>query len=258
MAVEQGIWNVHIDNSLLKHTETTLYHGLLLEVLQKVNLETHSLEASAGSIVSSFNIFKIMRNKTNVKSSMFTLLRTLEQTIMLSHSAIALWLLERASKGGAWMVIFYHNCIQLWSFYQGRQWLNHDEVWRYMKGRQETFVQHYKAYSHLRSKNWVVRSGLQYGADFVVYRHHPALVHSEFQRGASFCLQSQQVHQVDIKHQQRYLCSCCDYCLCLSAMFNSIEILYRFVVLSPFHICYPVQQEEEATTRPISVFTRPK
>ncbi|KAG8075608.1 hypothetical protein GUJ93_ZPchr0006g40676 [Zizania palustris] len=38
----------------------------------------------------------------------------------------------------------------------------------------------YKAYSHLRLKNWVVRSGLQYGADFVAYSHHPALVHSEF------------------------------------------------------------------------------
>ncbi|KAG4113448.1 hypothetical protein ERO13_D13G224600v2 [Gossypium hirsutum] len=38
----------------------------------------------------------------------------------------------------------------------------------------------YKAYSHLRYKNWVVRSGLQYGADFIAYRHLPALIHSEY------------------------------------------------------------------------------
>ena len=38
----------------------------------------------------------------------------------------------------------------------------------------------YKAYSLLRSKKWVVRSGLRYGADFVAHRDHPAIVHSEF------------------------------------------------------------------------------
>ncbi|KAL2488884.1 tRNA-splicing endonuclease subunit Sen2-2 [Forsythia ovata] len=29
-------------------------------------------------------------------------------------------------------------------------------------------------------KNWVVRAGSQYGVDFVAYRHHPSLVHSEY------------------------------------------------------------------------------
>ncbi|KAG8387732.1 hypothetical protein BUALT_Bualt02G0052000 [Buddleja alternifolia] len=36
------------------------------------------------------------------------------------------------------------------------------------------------AYFHLPEKNWVVRIGSQYGVDFVVYRHHAALVHSEY------------------------------------------------------------------------------
>ena len=54
------------------------------------------------------------------------------------------------------------------------------ELWEYMKSKRRTFSNHYVAYSHLRSKNWVVRSGAQYGVDFVVYRHHPALVHSEY------------------------------------------------------------------------------
>ncbi|XP_031112211.1 tRNA-splicing endonuclease subunit Sen2-1-like [Ipomoea triloba] len=49
-----------------------------------------------------------------------------------------------------------------------------------MISKRENFPSLCKAYSHLRSKNWVVRSGSQYGVDFVAYRHHPALVHSEY------------------------------------------------------------------------------
>ncbi|KAK9113396.1 hypothetical protein Syun_020193 [Stephania yunnanensis] len=55
-----------------------------------------------------------------------------------------------------------------------------DEVWQYMKSKKTMFPDFYKAYSHLRTKNWVVRSGSQYGVDYVAYRHHPALVHSEY------------------------------------------------------------------------------
>lgn len=54
------------------------------------------------------------------------------------------------------------------------------ELWEYMKSKREAFPEFYKAYAHLRAKNWVVRSGTQYGVDFVAYRHHPALVHSEY------------------------------------------------------------------------------
>ncbi|KAI3887183.1 hypothetical protein MKW92_006287 [Papaver armeniacum] len=55
-----------------------------------------------------------------------------------------------------------------------------DDVWQYMKSKRRAFPEFYLAYSHLQKKNWVVRSGLQYGADFVAYRHHPSLVHSDF------------------------------------------------------------------------------
>lgn len=55
-----------------------------------------------------------------------------------------------------------------------------EELWLYMTSMREAFPDIYKAYSHLRMKNWVVRSGSQYGVDFVAYRHHPALVHSEY------------------------------------------------------------------------------
>ncbi|OIT28099.1 trna-splicing endonuclease subunit sen2-2, partial [Nicotiana attenuata] len=52
-------------------------------------------------------------------------------------------------------------------------------LWNYMTSKRKNFPVLYKAYSHL-SKNWVVRLGSQYGVDFVVYRHHPALIYSEY------------------------------------------------------------------------------
>lgn len=55
-----------------------------------------------------------------------------------------------------------------------------EELWMYMKSNKENFPNLFKAYLHLRMKNWVVRSGCQYGVDFVAYRHHPSLVHSEY------------------------------------------------------------------------------
>ena len=57
---------------------------------------------------------------------------------------------------------------------------NDVDLWLYMKLKKGKFPDFYKAYSHLRMKNWVLRPGLQYGVDFVAYRHHPSLVHSEY------------------------------------------------------------------------------
>ena len=57
---------------------------------------------------------------------------------------------------------------------------NNDQLWEYMKSKRKSFPEFYKAYSHLRTKNWVVRSGSQYGVDYVAYRHHLSLVHSEY------------------------------------------------------------------------------
>lgn len=63
---------------------------------------------------------------------------------------------------------------------KGRTVMSEGEVWRHLCSARQGFPELYKAYSHLRRRHWVVRSGLQYGADFVAYRHHPALVHSEY------------------------------------------------------------------------------
>lgn len=60
------------------------------------------------------------------------------------------------------------------------QVVNCENLWDHMKFKKDNFPFLFKAYSHLRSKNWIVRPGHQYGVDYVAYRHHPALVHSEY------------------------------------------------------------------------------
>ncbi|ESQ37459.1 hypothetical protein EUTSA_v10002801mg, partial [Eutrema salsugineum] len=75
--------------------------------------------------------------------------------------------------------LFYNlKCIKI--SFQGCCLENKVELWRFIRLFKPNFATSYKAYSHLRSKNWIVRSGLQYEVDFVVYRHHPSLVHSEY------------------------------------------------------------------------------
>lgn len=61
-----------------------------------------------------------------------------------------------------------------------RQFLNNEAMWQLFRKNREGFVEAYIAYAHLRNKRWVVRPGLQYGADITVYRHHPSFVHSDF------------------------------------------------------------------------------
>ncbi|KNA03769.1 hypothetical protein SOVF_205940 [Spinacia oleracea] len=56
----------------------------------------------------------------------------------------------------------------------------YEELWRLIISEIEMFPEFFKAYTHLRMNNWVVKSGSQYGVDYVAYRHHPALVHSEY------------------------------------------------------------------------------
>lgn len=73
------------------------------------------------------------------------------------------------------------KCLQVYgNAQQGQVVLKDEDLWQLMLQRKPDFLCYYKAYSHLRMKNWVVRTGLQYGAHFIVYRHHPAQVHAEY------------------------------------------------------------------------------
>eukprot|EP00878_Enallax_costatus_P014238 GHUV01014893.1.p1 GENE.GHUV01014893.1~~GHUV01014893.1.p1 ORF type:complete len:524 (+),score=214.67 GHUV01014893.1:625-2196(+) len=63
------------------------------------------------------------------------------------------------------------------------QELPEQEFWQWCcaaASDQLAFVSQYAAYHHFRSKGWLPRSGLLYGADYVLYQLHPEHAHSDF------------------------------------------------------------------------------
>jgi tRNA-intron lyase len=54
------------------------------------------------------------------------------------------------------------------------------QLWCRLQQVKSDFLVQYLGYHHFRSKGWVPRTGLQYGADFVLYQRHPALAHSDY------------------------------------------------------------------------------
>ncbi|KAL2644889.1 hypothetical protein R1flu_012476 [Riccia fluitans] len=85
----------------------------------------------------------------------------LEEGFFLSHEMKCIKIYQQTSKGE-------------------KVFLNDVVLWRRMLKKRLHFAHYYKAYSHLRSRRWVVTSGIQFGADFMAYRHHPGLVHSDY------------------------------------------------------------------------------
>lgn len=96
----------------------------------------------------------------------------------ISTSDRDLWWFQLAPEE-AFYLVHALSCLKI-SGAGGGQLMDEEQLWKHMSSSRETFPDLYMAYAHLRSKNWVVRSGIQYGVDFVAYRHHPALVHSEY------------------------------------------------------------------------------
>lgn len=61
--------------------------------------------------------------------------------------------------------------------------LSMQQFWEWSCGTAKdgmAFVSQYAAYHHFRSKGWLPRSGLLYGADYVLYQLHPEHAHSDY------------------------------------------------------------------------------
>ncbi|XP_016969381.1 tRNA-splicing endonuclease subunit Sen2 [Drosophila rhopaloa] len=44
----------------------------------------------------------------------------------------------------------------------------------------ERFVENLACYLYLKSKNWVIKSGIKFGGDFLIYKQSPSLYHASF------------------------------------------------------------------------------
>lgn len=93
--------------------------------------------------------------------------------IMQFEFAVFMVILKRYKKR---QIIYSQSLIKL----QGESILDTTELWLLMLKKKKGFLYFYKAYHHLRQRNWIVRTGHQYGTDFIAYRHHPSQVHAEY------------------------------------------------------------------------------
>ncbi|XP_014209807.1 tRNA-splicing endonuclease subunit Sen2 [Copidosoma floridanum] len=60
------------------------------------------------------------------------------------------------------------------------KYLSIKEVWNCFCKDQKNFLQKYVTYHYFRSKGWVVKPGLKYGGDFVLYKEGPPFYHSSY------------------------------------------------------------------------------
>jgi len=64
--------------------------------------------------------------------------------------------------------------------YKGEKKLSLEEFLKLVREHYENFDSKYAVYKDLRKKNFVVRPGLKFGADFGVYEHGPGIDHAPF------------------------------------------------------------------------------
>lgn len=58
--------------------------------------------------------------------------------------------------------------------------LSSQECWEKFCSEDKYFTQNYICYHHFRRKNWVVRTGLKFGGDFLLYKTGPAYYHASY------------------------------------------------------------------------------
>ncbi|XP_033339788.2 tRNA splicing endonuclease subunit 2 [Megalopta genalis] len=58
--------------------------------------------------------------------------------------------------------------------------LDIDSAWRIFCKADKNFVQKYVVYHYFRSKGWVVKPGLKYGGDFLLYKQGPPFYHASY------------------------------------------------------------------------------
>lgn len=58
--------------------------------------------------------------------------------------------------------------------------LSEDQLWAHFARGSSSFPVRYAAYAHYRTGNWVPKSGLKYGVDFLLYKESPLAYHSSF------------------------------------------------------------------------------
>jgi len=61
-----------------------------------------------------------------------------------------------------------------------RQRLKPSDTWKLFCKLEPSFPERYAVYHHFRSRGWIVKSGLKFGADYLLYTGSPEIVHAAY------------------------------------------------------------------------------
>ncbi|XP_015191246.1 PREDICTED: tRNA-splicing endonuclease subunit Sen2 [Polistes dominula] len=75
-------------------------------------------------------------------------------------------------------LMFALDCLQVIHF--DGSLMDIHSAWLYFCEEDKNFIQKYVAYHYFRSKGWVVKSGLKYGGDFLLYKQGPSFYHASY------------------------------------------------------------------------------
>lgn len=71
------------------------------------------------------------------------------------------------------------GCLYISDLY-GQKNLSISEFWNICLDSDKKFLQRYIAYHHFRSRGWVVKCGLKFGGDFLLYKDGPIFYHASY------------------------------------------------------------------------------
>ncbi|CAH0400895.1 unnamed protein product [Chilo suppressalis] len=58
--------------------------------------------------------------------------------------------------------------------------INTDQLWDLFKNMDKRFVHRYVVYHYYRSKGYIVKSGIKFGGDYLIYKEVPSIAHADY------------------------------------------------------------------------------
>ncbi|XP_066253092.1 tRNA-splicing endonuclease subunit Sen2 [Euwallacea similis] len=75
---------------------------------------------------------------------------------------------------------FLASVVKCMDVKQNNEILPNNELWQIFKKTQPNFVVNYIIYYYYRAKNWVVKPGIKFGGDFLLYSQGPPFCHASY------------------------------------------------------------------------------
>lgn len=75
---------------------------------------------------------------------------------------------------------FLAYCVEALAIEVESQYLDSDTLWASFSKCDPYFVCNYVAYNYFRTKNWIVKPGIKFGGDFLLYKEGPSYYHASY------------------------------------------------------------------------------